>query len=525
MSAKSPARFAAITAVLWCLSAGAQSAQTAAATNSIWGIEVRSSEDNRWYLHFEYTYTGEPSGATFRVETPPQDGTGTDPAVFRSARTKIWVPPKLGSNSGFSELALPGAGTSGQVIVSMVDANGKVFASARIDKVIKWPSQADQDFRAAVELIDSNREDEVRSAREMLERVVSQNPKFDQAYVELARVAMKLNWGPEGLHQAETLLDSALKIRPDSANAKILLGYVYTHQQRFKEAEPLFAAAARSDPPNLWLWVNWGELYLMQGDIDQAIAKYREAVNRPEGWGNRNARKMAYEQLVVLLDHREDYDGVEAVFKQRIAEFAPDACLDAVYAEFRLNVRGDAQGAIKLARNGLNLTCDHGTPSRRDIIGLANYVQWAQATASESAEALDQARVFLPIGPRALYLLARSDKTVPAVKKLVETGEAIDQKDNEQMTALAHALDEKDFPAAARLVRLGAHPDTPVGYGLIPVALLPVMSDDLDGIRALQRAGVDYSKLRYRGVTAFEYAKQTGNDALLEVLTRKSHTL
>ena len=93
------------------------------------------------------------------------------------------------------------------------------------------------------------------------------------------------------------------------------------------------------------------------------------------------------------------------------------------------------------------------------------------------------------------------------------------------MTALAHALEEKDFGAAERLLGLGAHPDTPVGYALIPVALLPVMDDDVDGIRAMQRAGVDYSKLSFRGVTALDYAKQTGNDELLEVLTRKAHTL
>jgi ankyrin repeat protein len=51
------------------------------------------------------------------------------------------------------------------------------------------------------------------------------------------------------------------------------------------------------------------------------------------------------------------------------------------------------------------------------------------------------------------------------------------------------------------------------------------MNGDLDAIRALQRAGVDYSKLRYQGVTALDYAKQSGDDELLELLTRKGHVL
>jgi tetratricopeptide (TPR) repeat protein len=525
VSSKCHTRLAAIAAVLWCVSAGAQfvDTNTAAKANSITGIYA-AQHNNRWYLGFQYSYSGEPPGAAFRVELPPQ--AGTNPQNFQSALTKVWELPRVGTHVLNAELTSPGAGRSGQIIVSMVDASGKVLATAHGDQVIEWLSQTEQDLREAIALIDTGYDESLRKARATLERLVSENPKLDQGYVELARVAMKTNWGAEGLHQAETLLDSALSIRPDSANAKILLGYVYTHQQRFKEAEPLFVDAARSNPPNLWLWANWGELYVAQGKAYLAIAKYREAVARPEKEGNWNARTMAYDALLALLKQRKDYDGMEAVFTQRRADYGQNpSCFDAVDAQFRLNVRGDTQGAIKFARGALNFECPDDTPDRREILGLANYVEWARAKESESAAALNQARIYLPIGPQALYLLARSDKTVPAAKKLVATGEAIDQKDNEQMTALAHALDEKDYPAAERLLALGAHPDTPVSYALIPVALLPVMNDDVDGIRALQRAGVDYSKLSFRGVTALDYAKQTGNDELLEVLTRKAHTL
>ena len=51
------------------------------------------------------------------------------------------------------------------------------------------------------------------------------------------------------------------------------------------------------------------------------------------------------------------------------------------------------------------------------------------------------------------------------------------------------------------------------------------MNRDLDAIRVPQRAGVDYSKLRFRGSTAIDYAKQTGDDELLGVLKHKERAL
>jgi hypothetical protein len=44
-------------------------------------------------------------------------------------------------------------------------------------------------------------------------------------------------------------------------------------------------------------------------------------------------------------------------------------------------------------------------------------------------------------------------------------------------------------------------------------------------LRVLQRAGVDHSTLRFKGATAFDYAKQSGDDALLNTLTSKDRTL
>jgi tetratricopeptide (TPR) repeat protein len=413
----------------------------------------------------------------------------------------------------------------------------EVLASSQIDRVIDWPDfqtwardqmlaqrSPENNLEHAITLIDSEDAAQLHEAKAILEQLISQNPRLDAGYVELARIAMKSNWGPEGLHQAETLLSSALQIRPDSANAKILLGYVYTHQHRFPKADAVFVDAAKSNPPNLWLWTNWGELLEMQGKTAQAISKYREAIARPMTHDTYDrARVNAYHSLLTLLEQRKDLDGMEALYKQRIAEFGHGSCYSSDYARFKLQVRGDTQGAIDLARGALNQDCEDS--SARQVLGLAEYVLWADSTGAQRSDALNQARIFLPAGPMLFYQLASSARTAAAAKQLIAAGERVDQRDNEGMTALARALQSDDLGAARRLLALGARPDTLVGPFEIPVALIPVMEGNLEAVRTLQQAGVDYSKLRYRGASALDLARQSGNKALVRALSQSGAAL
>jgi tetratricopeptide (TPR) repeat protein len=493
-----------------------------AVANSVSGISVRPAGDNDWLLDFDYSYTGEPSGAVFRIEVTPLAGSGT--GAFINPFKQLY-PPQPGVHHVATALDYPGEGTSGQIIVAITTGlpEGKVLATQRIDQTTRWPTQDERDFEIAYDLIDNGSLDAIRQARPILERLVAKNPKFDGAYVELARIAMATNWGPEGLHQAETLLDSARELAPDSANAKILLGYVYAHQTRYEEAEALFVDAARSNPPNRWLWTNWGELLEMRGDADAALAKYREAIRPNKSLHNYRAIEAAYAGLLKLLEARNDIDGMEAAYKQRDADLGQRRCYSGDYARFKLTVRHDAQGAIDLARATLNLNCEDS--SSRQVLGLASYMKWAEGGGTESIEALNQARIFLPPGPMTLCLLASSDSTLPAAKKLIAGGEGVDQKDNQLMTALAHALEMDKLDAAERLLRLGASPETPVGLEAMPVALLPVLDGNVHAIRIMQRAGVDYSKLRYRGVTALDIAKQIGDTDLLAALKSEERTL
>jgi tetratricopeptide (TPR) repeat protein len=508
-------------------------------TNSVSDLHVDQKKAGVWTAEFDYFYTGIPPYAALAVELTPQSGSPLGPNGVEQYQT---FPPRPQRGASHASVEIRYPGTQQRTLKVTVTIRSQMFsptvvASQQIEKVIDWPdfqtwirnqqvakASPEENFNRAVALIDSEEEPQLNEARSILERLISENSRFDAGYVELARVQMKLHGAPEGLHQAETLLSSALQIKPDSVNAKILLGYVYAHERHFARAEALFIQAAMTNTTNLWLWSNWGELLLMEGKTDEAILKYREAIAHPMTHDTYDrARATAYTQLLDLLKDRRDPDGMEVLYKQRVAEFGPGSCYTADYARFLLDVRGNTQAAIDLATGALHQNCDDA--ESREILGLAQYVKWAATTGQIGTESLNQARIFLPAGPKPLYLLATSDRTTPAAKKLIASGEAIDQQDNEKLTALAYALQNQDLAAAKRLLKLGAQPDAPIGAAGLPVALLPVLSANANAVRMLRQNGVNYAKITFRGATAIEIAKQIGNPALIDALGGKQTEL
>jgi Tfp pilus assembly protein PilF len=423
-------------------------------------------------------------------------------------------------------------------IVAVLRSGMLPAAEQQIAFTISWPDErtwftnrdearksVDEILDEAIALIDDGSEAPLEEARRKLERLVAKNPRLEQAYIELARVAMKAHWGPEGLHQAETLLKSALEIRPDSANAKILIGYVYTHQGRDAAAQAMFVDAAKTETKNLWLWANWGELLARQGKVDQAIQKYRVAVTHARTHDTYDgARLDAYRNLLRLLEQGHDLDGMEALHKQRTAEFSNASCFKIQYARFMLQQRGNSAAAIGLAQPVVEEGCDQ--TDVREVLGAAHYVAWASAAnPTQRAASLNQARVFLPPGPRMFYVLAGSDVGTKAARQLIASGESIDQHDNEKLNALAYALQHEDLEAARRLLRWGAQPSAPIGWDDMPAAVLPVLMTNIEAIRLMQEFGVDYSKLRYQGQTAIDHARHIGDRKLLDVLDPKGQRL
>lgn len=504
------------------------------AADAISNLVVTLDSTGKWQADFDYAYTGRDASATIRVELI---GSGDETPAIQNLPV-AWIRPLVGSHHHHVRIEpVFGMHITSVFVAIYMDAQSTLFSGSQtVRQTIEHPATAGptngnrpktgwDETEDASRLLDLGTDSAITEARHILERVIQKYPRLAQAYVGLARVAgLSTDWSAEGLHQAEGLLDSALALDPSNVDAKILLGFVYVQQKRYPQAKELFErAAAQREIKSAWLWDNWGELLLLEGKPDEAILKYRQALQQEKKPFVDTGRREAYRQLVDILRKRNDLDGMEALYKQQIEDFGPGSCYSAEYSEFLLNVRGDPQAAIDLSRRALNQNCDDARS--RAVMGLASYVKWASTEGATSAEALNQARIYVPVGAMTFYRLAGSERTAPALKKLLATGETIDSRDSNGNTALSYAVGRHDVAAIKRLLALGAHANIPAGYGDVPIALQPVMEGNVEIVRILQQAGVDYSSIRFHGATAFDYAEQSGNDALRKALGRKNRAL
>lgn len=507
------------------------------AANGLSNLSVTKLPDGRLQVSVDYAYTGQPARAQLRVMQSvvmPNASVRTMESFIASE----WAKP--GTHRYTTELRNPNTESqylTEKIIVKLASPPEPSVAELAIDHRIQWPDpvvakvekaladgKPEAIVQQAVALIDSGGRNELAQARSLLQALVDKSPNTDPAYVELARVAMKTNWSPSGLRDAENLITSALQIRPDSANAKILLGYVFAHQGRHRDAENLFTEAAATDPPNLWLWANWGEVLAMQAKDAEAIAKYREAIKRPPtGDTYDRARWDAYSSLLRLLAMRNDMDGMEPLLKQRAEEYKGLHCFNVHYARFLVLHRADVTRATETMRETPSPQCEAGRT--RELQGLAFYVTWSQGKDPERAESLRQARAFLPVGPNLFYELASADRALPVAQQLLRAGEKVGVQDDQQMDALAYALRNGESGIARRLLRVGANPLAEIGPEKMPAALIPVITRDLESIRILQRAGVDYTKVRYQGMTAVDVARNQGDVKLQRLLDPRGGSL
>lgn len=416
----------------------------------------------------------------------------------------------------------------------------RVVATQSVPIHIEWPAEVvyDKDYfvnvgspsdilrhvaRTTTVNIDGPRtEPSYRNVKMLLERFLLKYPESDAAYYELARVEVRCQCERDWLRKTEALLKNAITINQGNASALGLLGDVMRRQNRMAEAEESFRKASGLPHPGPLVWTNWGNLRRQQSQIDQAINFYRRALTTPgvpddyDETSVSRARRSAYENLWDLLPMKEDWVAMDELMQQQIAESPRRPCLKATYAEFKLRRKGDIDSAINLGLRAMQDGCDDA--AAREGVGLAFYTDWVRKTGPDRLQSMTRARQYFPPSANLFYELARSDLTAPVIEQLIRAGEALDQTDAERMSALAYAARNQDYAAVKRLYRLGASPALAVGEAGLPVALLPVVLLDYEGIAVFKGLGLDYAKISYRGFTALEYAKRTENAKLIEAL-------
>lgn len=481
--------------------------------------------DGKWKVVVEYFYTGAPQGAVILSEHVADYGT-------RKIRMALATTSLVQGTQTFS---VPIHRTEEQAVTAEISlkmgtGNAELLATSLMGP-IDWttgqsladgpPAKGSDMFVTQARLlIDQGREESLKSAKAILERTIEKDPQSGAAHVQLARIAMRGDAGVEGARQAENLLKTALKIRADDADAMIHLARLYTAQERYKEAEPLLADAATTAAANPWLWTVWGELLRQQGKVEPAMEKFRQALAIRPGASPDRARRAAYGSLLQMLEWRKDLDAASAVHRQRVADYGMDGCFALEHARFEVEVRGDVAQGRSVMTPTVTAKCE--PDEGRQILALMNWIEGARASGAEQADLFNKARAILPVGPELFYRLARSDRNANLIKALLNGTDTLAMQDNGRYDALAYALRSRDVEAARRLLRLGSKPDAVIGLEQMPVALLPVMLRDFDGIRLMQRSGIDYAKLRFQGSTVLELVRQSGDARLLRALDPKA---
>ena len=230
-------------------------------------------------------------------------------------------------------------------------------------------------YKLAYRLIDSDGKNNIDRAKGLLDEIIALDPNYPRAYLELARYHMKTSpdFLNEGLKKAERSILIAKRMDPELADTRVLLGYVYTYQKRYEEAEKEYILAHKLGTDNLWLHANWGINYEMQGKYQEAIEKYSVVMEANRTF-DRNDRPKTWTKNYIfpLLMREKEYEKADKLYSKYVREFPGKNCALIEQSNLRLFMLDDYQGAIDSHMNATRAGCRKKNPS----LALAYYVKW-----------------------------------------------------------------------------------------------------------------------------------------------------
>jgi len=495
---------------------------------------VINKENSKYFATVTYFYNGSPNqGRIVIIPTESKSFNELDISSFASAvpghnTIKMEINRPLLSNSVLTKY----------VIVSM----GYPITDAAVTKdyKIEWPNlqqyRDDKEFgnkssdvlvTDAIKAIDTSdnydyeyQQRSLKHARRILERVILKDTKYVDAYPQLARIAMKQNWSKDGLSQAEQYIKTALSLKADHVESHVLLGYIYTNQNRLNEAESEFELAEKLGTDNLWLWSNWGDLFVRKNNEAKAIAKYEKAIAFPPSSNSYDrARLESYRHLIDIHYANKNYTKIEFLYNQREADYPAKPCFYSDHAEFQIYQNFNNESTANLAKMAIDKGCNFH--EAKNVLGLAYYLNWLHSTNADELKFISLARSFFPESAELYAALARSENTFEVLKKL-NPKTNLDVKNNHQLTALSLSLVNDDIPSAQRLIAFGANPNLTVGEKGFPIAFIPVFKQSETGVNLILRSSANLNRIRFDGDSIFEYAAKFPNKKIISLLNNKA---
>ncbi|WP_432473689.1 ankyrin repeat domain-containing protein [Amphritea sp. HPY] len=422
------------------------------------------------------------------------------------------------------EMREPGDMTEEQYAILL---NGDA-SKEQFNAIIGFPHSDDADesillYSTARNLLDNADRGNLAKAKSLLDKLIRKRPGFAPAYLQLARFHMKSNW-PGGLNKAEELILIARKLEPELDDVNVLLGYVYSNQGRFSEAEREFKRALTLGSDNLWLYANWGLYYQLQGLSQQALEMYLKTLKKEaNNKSDKKAKRWVYKHSAMFktLVSLQKYNKADSLYDSYRDEFPEDRCILQQKAALRLYYFKDYKGAINYYMKSQSAGCMSNTP----VLALAYYLQWhgrlkLNDSSSELENTFYKAEAFAPEDGYLLYAAAVADGTSFLVPVLINKGKNINHEDQRGMTALLYSIVEQNLPAATVLLENGADPSKVSDKQLFFPLIFAIQTQNIDMVRLLLRYNADPSVQLPNGSTLEIFARQMGLNKIANLLQK-----
>ena len=370
-------------------------------------------------------------------------------------------------------------------------------------------------------------------AKKNLEKIILENPKNVQAYLEMARVKMKEDTAirghknSNGVTQAKKLIEIALEIDDEYANTYILLGYVNTLEGNFSVSIENFKKAQSIGTKNMWLYSNWGRSLEKVNKKSDAIKIYQEAIALPlkeyrstySLKSSNRAISLIFSQLLALLEESKDWEKMNSIYQEKVNVFN-DGCSYAEYAYFKLNKFGDYDDSINLAEK--TLTKKGCKQFSRETLASSYLLKLAKSknlSKEESKNLYNKSFVLMTNPVELITNLAGSKHTLPAIEVLNKKGIDINSKDTRHYTPLAYAIYQGDEFSANALINNGAKLNVLVSNKNLSYLMLAVAYDRENLVKLLIDKGVDTKIVSEEGHTALSIAEALGLKSIKRILT------
>jgi tetratricopeptide (TPR) repeat protein len=303
------------------------------------------------------------------------------------------------------------------------------------------------------------------------------------------------------IEEAELLLNSVLRIRPQDAAALDLLGTIRAKQGKLNEAESLFTRAIKNDAQLIGAHMNLAYLYLLKGVHEKTASELREVLRLDP----RNA-DASYRLAWLLLSQGQVDECINTIAEFRKSQ-PPSASLLAILGDAYLK-----KDSLDKAEESYRLALNESLTNTEATLGLATIFR-KRGDANSAILYLGHAKRMIGDSPDLLYrfaLIAISvqlgDDAIIALKRAIE----LSPKESSYYFVLGIAwLTKPDLQEAEQVFRqfLKLQPDnaqgqTYLGYVLLKEKSYPEAREWLE--RSIKKDAATPETFYYLGLIAQE---------------------